>query len=122
MVPTNMKNINTEEYEITRINLKKFLEDQFSIEIEELIDSQSLDDFGIDADDIYELIIKLSKEFSFDLSNFNKEKYINNEPNFLTSLYSMINYIFKTDYNEKYVEPITTRMLILSILNKRWIF
>lgn len=117
-----MKNINTEEYEITRINLKKFLEDEFSIEIEELYDSQSLDDFGIDADDIYELIIKLSKEFSFDLSNFNREKYINNEPNFLTSLYSIINYIFKTDYNEKYVEPITTKMLILSILNKRWIF
>lgn len=117
-----MKNINTEEYEITRIKLKKFLENQFSIEIEELYDSKRLDDFAIDADDVYELLIKLSEEFNFDLSNFNKNRYINDEPNFLTLLYSIINYIFKTDYEDQNVEPITIKMLILSILNKRWIF
>lgn len=117
-----MKNINTEEYEITRIKLKKFLENQFSIEIKELYDSHTLDDFAIDANDVYELIIKLSKEFDFDLSNFNKEKYIGKEPNFLTLLYSIINYIFKTDYEDQNVEPITIKMLILSVLNKHWIF
>ena len=115
-----MKNINIKEYENIRIKLKKFLEYQFSIKIKELHDSQTIDDFGIDADDIYELIIKLSKEFDFDLSSFNKEKYINDEPNLFTSLYSIINVIFKTDYGEKYVEPITMEMLILSILNGRW--
>lgn len=112
---------NIKEYESIRIKLKDFLEYQFSIEIGELNDDQSMDDFGIDADDIYELIIKLSKEFDFDLSSFNKEKYINDEPNFLTSVYSIINLIFKTDYGEKYVEPITIEMLILSILNGRWV-
>lgn len=119
---TNMKDINIEEYKYTHQKLKIFFENYFSIKISELNDEQTLDDFGVDADDMYELLIKLSNEFNFDLNNFNKDRYISAEPTLLTFFYSIINFIFKTDYAENCVEPITIRMIVLSILNKLWLY
>ena len=113
-----MKNLNDDE---RLIDLKKFISNYWSYDINKITLEKSLDDMGMYGDDKYEFLIEFSEFYSVDISNLNFQDYVEPEPTILTHLDTLSRFFFKKKLKIKPdVKPIYVQNLLETICLGKW--